>query len=96
MQLPPGFMAILDAPSNIGRPGSFIGVVVQMFPVEKSRTDDFYRTIRIGSESYHFGDKQSGLRIKSFKKKEDQLPPIGAIGDLVVVRNIKVRMSLPV
>lgn len=90
MSLPPGFTAIKDI-STAGTDVSLIGVLIHAKEVFKSRGDDWVLEFTIQDE---FGAAavggSSSLRCKIFRREESLLPKVGATGDLVLVRNIRI------
>lgn len=86
---PPGFVDLATAQSA-GRNSTVavIGVVVDYMPPKKTYSGDFQATMKLQDHSWRYSSE--GLKVKFFKKRFEDLPPIKGIGDVVLFRNIKV------
>ncbi|KAF2011373.1 hypothetical protein BU24DRAFT_426448 [Aaosphaeria arxii CBS 175.79] len=87
----PGFIKIKDA-SSAGDRASFIGIVTELKPPYKSRGDDFLLHFTVQDE---FGtgeamERLSTINCKIFRKQMGDLPKLGAVGDVVIVRQIRI------
>lgn len=82
---PFGFVDISSAMAESGREVNVIGVVVDMLPPSKSRGSDWMCTFTIAD-----GGCDGGLKVRFFKPMESELPRIQNIGDVVIVRNLRI------
>ena len=86
---PPGFVDLATA-QGAGKNSlvTVIGVVVDYLPPKQSYGGDFQVTFRLQDQSMRYSGE--GLKVRFFKKRFEDLPPIKAIGDVVLLRNAKV------
>lgn len=82
---PFGFVDISSAMAESGREANFIGVVVDFLPPSKSRGSDWMCTFTIAD-----GRCDGGLKVRLFKPMESELPRIQKIGDVVILRNLRI------
>jgi protection-of-telomeres protein 1 len=92
VSLPRGFIPIKDA-ANAGATGSFIGVLTHIREPFKSKGDDLILQFTIqdefsGGSVGHNTISSIGCRL--FRRSKDELPKNGAIGDLVLIRNVRI------
>ena len=86
---PPGFVDLATA-RGAGRNShvSVIGVVVDYLPPKQTYGGDFTVTVKLQDQSTrHHGED---LKVRFFRRRYEDLPPFKAIGDIVLLRNIKV------
>jgi protection-of-telomeres protein 1 len=87
---PPGFEHLATAQS--AHKGSWnhavIGIVVDYLPPKQSYGGDFQVTFKLQDQSLRYSGE--GLKVRFFKRRLEDLPPIKAIGDVVLLRNVKV------
>jgi protection-of-telomeres protein 1 len=86
---PPGFVDLATA-QGAGKYSlvSFIGVVVDYLPPRQSAGSDFSVTFKLQDHSMRYSGE--GLKVRFFRKRLEDLPTIKAIGDVVLLRNMKV------
>lgn len=82
---PFGFVDISSAKAESGREINVIGVVEDMLPPSKSRGSDWMCTFTIADEKC-----DGGLKVRFFKPMESELPRIQSIGDVVILRNLRI------
>lgn len=82
---PFGFVDISSAMAESGREVNVIGVVEDMLPPSKSRGSDWMCTFTIADDRCY-----GGLKVRFFKPMESELPRIQSIGDVVILRNLRI------
>lgn len=82
---PSGFVDISSAMAEAGREVNVIGVVEDMLPPSKSRGSDWMCTFTIADDRC-----DGGLKVRFFKPMESELPRIQSIGDVVILRNLRI------
>lgn len=82
---PFGFVDISSAMAESGREVNVIAVVVDFLPPSKSRGSDWMCTFTIVD-----GRCDGGLKVRLFKPMESELPRIQKIGDVVILRNLRI------
>lgn len=87
---PPGFLDLATAQSaGKGSLVAVIGVVGHYFPPTQNRySGDWQATVRLKDRSWNPSDE--GLKVRFFKKRFEDLPPIKGIGDVLLLRSVKV------
>lgn len=85
-KIPLGFVNIYSAKAQPDREVSVIGVVEDMMPPSKSRGTDWMCTFTIADDRC-----DGGLRVRFFRPMESELPRIQSIGDVVILRNLRVK-----
>jgi protection-of-telomeres protein 1 len=85
---PPGSVDLTTAQNaHAGSLHSVIGVVVDYLPPKQNYAGDYQATFKLRDLSMRYsGD---GLKVRFFKKHAEELPPIKAIGDVVLLRQVK-------
>lgn len=81
-------LAFVDISSAIAEPGrevNVIGVVEDIMPPSKSRGSDWMCTFTIADDRC-----DGGLKVRFFKPMESELPRIQSIGDVVILRNLRI------
>lgn len=89
---PPGFVDLTTAQSAPKRSAvNVIGVVVDLLPARQVGKGDWSITFKLQDprlrDAFHRGD---GLKVRYFKKRMEDLPPIKGIGDIVLLRSANV------
>ncbi|KAI9847019.1 MAG: hypothetical protein M1837_003375 [Sclerophora amabilis] len=89
-QLPPDFTSLEVASTQINRNINIMGVVVDFMPATASKGTDFMC-------SFHLFDRtlvgfNPSLKVRYFNKLIQELPQIQGVGDVVVLRNVKVKV----
>ena len=89
MAPPPGFVDLTTA-QGAGKNSlvAVIGVVADYLPPKQSYGGDFQVTFKLQDQSMRWSGE--GLKVRFFKKRFEDLPPIKAIGDVVLLRSAKV------
>lgn len=82
-KIPFGFVDISSA--TAGREVNVIGVVVDMMLPSKSRGADWMCTFTIADAKC-----DDGLKVRFFKPMESELPRVQSIGDVVILRNLRI------
>ena len=86
---PPGFVDLATAQGAVRNSHvSVIGVVVDYLPPKQTFGGDFTLTVKLQDQSMRYSGE--GLKVRFFKRRYEDLPPFKAIGDVVLLRNIKV------
>jgi protection-of-telomeres protein 1 len=85
---PVGFVDLTTAYSQKDKALNVMGVVVDHLPAAKSGGTDFIITFTIHDPSWTDG---LGLKFSFFHKLRDRLPAIETNGDVVLLRNIKIK-----
>lgn len=86
---PPGLVDLATAQgSGQNSLVGVIGVVVDYLPPKQAYGRDWQVTFRLKDQSNrYFGE---GLKVRFFKKRFEDLPPVKAIGDVVLIRGVKI------
>jgi protection-of-telomeres protein 1 len=85
---PPGFEHLAVAQSAPKHSvHSVIGIVVDYLPPRQAYGGDFQVTFKLQDQSLRYSGE--GLKVRFFKRRLEDLPPIKAIGDVVLLRNVK-------
>ncbi|SLM38335.1 Telomeric single stranded DNA binding POT1/Cdc13 [Lasallia pustulata] len=87
--LPPGFTDLYTASSRHNVDFNLMGVVVDFLPPSRSRGTDWMCTFSIADSTV--GGHDDGLRVRFFRPTQTELPHIRGTGDVVVLRNVKVK-----
>lgn len=82
---PSGFVDISSAIAEPNREINVIGVIRDMMPASKSRGLDWMCTFTIADDKC-----DQGLKVRIFRSMESELPKIHSIGDVVILRNLKI------
>lgn len=86
---PPGFVDLVTAQSaDQNTVCAVIGVVIDYLPPTQSRTGDYQLTFKLQDHSLRYSGE--GLKVRFFKKRLEDLPLVKAIGDVVLLRNVRV------
>ncbi|KAI9761707.1 MAG: hypothetical protein M1835_008135 [Candelina submexicana] len=85
---PAGFVPLEDTSDFMNKDVDIMGVVTDMLPPSRTKGTDFQSTFSLTDWSNY---SSSGLGIKFFRPKEDQLPTIRGTGDVVILRRMKVK-----
>jgi protection-of-telomeres protein 1 len=90
MVSPPGFVDLATAQGAAKNSlVHVIGVVVDYLPPKQIYGGgDFLVTFKLQDQSMRYSGE--GLKVRFFKKRSEDLPPIKAIGDVVLLRSVKV------
>ncbi|KAF2797550.1 hypothetical protein K505DRAFT_235277 [Melanomma pulvis-pyrius CBS 109.77] len=87
----PGYLSIKEAVHD-GQSGNFIGVLTHFEAPYKSKGDDWVLEFTIQDEfSAGSATNDSTAFCRIFRRTQDKLPKLGAIGDIVLIRNVMVR-----
>ncbi|KAL9640810.1 MAG: hypothetical protein Q9164_000045 [Protoblastenia rupestris] len=91
--VPPRFIDIYTASSRTGEDVNIMGVVTDHMPISKSKGTDWTCTFSLAD--YTRGTLgqigEEGLKVRLFKTIASELPQIQGTGDVVVLRNVKVK-----
>lgn len=82
---PFGFVDISSATAEPGREVNVIGIVEDMLRPSKSRGSDWMCTFTIADDRC-----DGGLKVRFFKPMESELPRIQSVGDVVILRNLRI------
>lgn len=88
--IPLGFLEINSALSRLNAQVNLMGVVTDFLAPVKSRGTDFVFSFSIADSSYG-GAYDDGLKVRFFKPLASELPAIRGIGDVVLLRGIKIK-----
>lgn len=87
--VPPGFIDLQTASTKVSREVNIIGVATDVKPPTKSRGSDYMCTFTLAdASSSSLGD---GLQVRFFRPDRESMPKFQGIGDVVVLRNIKMK-----
>lgn len=87
--VPQGFLDIRTAIDQKNQEVNIIGVVTDLMPATRSRGSDWMCTFSIADDTYGFND--DGLKVRYFRPLETELPNIEGTGDVIALRNIKIK-----
>ncbi|KAI9828792.1 MAG: hypothetical protein M1832_001897 [Thelocarpon impressellum] len=68
-----------------------MGVVVDFMAAVKSRGTDYQCTFSLVDPTYDGSGPNTGLRVRFFRSSLDELPKIRGTGDVVALRNVKIK-----
>ena len=89
LSIPPGFLDLTSlANGPFGAPVNTIGVVVDFLPATKTSGTDCTIKFTLHDNTWSQG---IGLTVRFFQKQENQLPKIQSQGDVVILRNVKLK-----
>ena len=88
--LPRCFVDINSALSRLNAEVNLMGVVTDFLPPGRSRGTDLMSSFSIVDPSYG-GVYDDGLKVRFFRPLASEMPPIRGTGDVVLLRNIKIR-----
>ena len=93
VEIPPKFMDLWTASTRIGSEVNIIGVVSDYLPGRKSSGPDWTCTFSIADRTLGFIGEvgREGLKARFFKKMRSELPLIWGTGDVVILRNMKIK-----
>ena len=87
--VPTGFIDLQTASTKVNREVNIIGVTTDVRPPTKSRGSDYMCTFTLAdASSSSLGD---GLQVRFFQPDRESMPKFQAIGDVIVLRNIKIK-----
>lgn len=87
--VPSGFTDLYTASNRHNVDLNLMGVVTDYLPPTRSRGTDWMCTFTIADSTLGGGD--DGLKVRFFKPAQTELPRIQSTGDVVVLRNVKVK-----
>ena len=87
--LPPGFIDLQAASDRQNEDINIMGVVVDFLPATRSRGPDFMSTFTLADAT--LGGYDDGLKVRIFRPVESDLPSIQGAGDVMILRNVKVK-----
>lgn len=87
--IPSNFIDLFNASTRQNYEVNIIGVVTDALPSTKSRGRDWICTFSIADLTT--GQYDDGLKIRFFKALESDLPKIQGTGDVIILRNIKMK-----
>lgn len=93
-ELPSKFVDLNTAlTKTVGSEVNLIGVVSDHLPASKSRGSDWMCTFTIADKDYgRIGDVgNEGLKVRFFKPTPSEMPPISGKGDVVLLRNMRIK-----
>ena len=93
VNLPHGFVDLWTASARTGSEVSIIGVVSDFLPARKSSGSDFTCTFSLADRTHGgIGDVgYEGLKVRFFKKLQSELPVIWGLGDVLILRNMRIK-----
>ena len=87
--LPRQFVDLYNASISPGRESNVMGRVSDVMAPSRTRGTDWMFTFSIADHS--MGEEwNAGLKVRFFRKSEGDLPPIQNVGDIVLLRNLKI------
>ena len=93
IETPAKFMDLGTASTSLGSEVNVIGVVSDFLPARKSSGTDWTVTFSIADRSAgSIGEiGLEGFKARFFKKMQCELPPVWGTGDVVILRNMKIK-----
>lgn len=88
-KVPSGYKDLCSASTQINADVNVIGIVTDVRPPSRSKGPDWVCTFSISDSTYSESDE--GLLVRYFRPTETELPRIQGTGDVVILRNIKVK-----
>ena len=85
--VPPGFIDLYSASTRLNTNVDIMGVVTDTLPANKTRGTDWTCTFSL-ADSTTF-EQDLGLKVRFFRPTERELPSITGIGDVIVLRSVK-------
>ena len=91
-QPPPNFVELSKASTSLDECVNVIGLVTDFLPASRSKGTDWVCTFSIADPFYGNLEMRGGdgLRVRFFRKAEKDIPAITGIGDVIILRNLKV------
>lgn len=89
LTVPKGFEDLSSAFSRINEEVSIIGVVVDLLRPSRSKGSDWMSSFSISDSTFPSEDQV--LKVRFFKAMESELPPLQGIGDVVILRRVKIK-----
>ena len=87
--VPSGFIDLYTASTRHNVDLNLMGVVTDFLPPSRSRGTDLMCTFSIADST--LGGYDDGLKVRFFRPTETELPRIQGTGDVVVLRNVKIK-----
>ena len=87
-ELPSGFDSLSAIPNRLNAEVSIIGVVTDFLLPSRSRGKDWMCTFSVTGPSLGFNGEQ---KVRFFRPTEREIPAIQNIGDIVILRKVKVK-----
>ena len=87
--VPSGYTDLYKASNRYNAELNLMGVVTDFLPPTQSRGSDWMCTFTIADSTY--GGGGDGLKVRFFRPTQTELPCIKGTGDVVVLRNVKVK-----
>lgn len=87
-ETPPGFVDLYTASTRLNVDLHVMGVVTDFLSPVQSKGSDMMSTFSLADHTSGYGD---GQKVKYFREKASELPDIRGTGDVVMLRNIKVK-----
>lgn len=88
-KVPFGYKDLYSASTQINRDVNVIGVVTDVRAPCRSKGSDWVCTFSISDPTY--SESEEGLLVRFFRPMETELPRIRGTGDVVILRNIKIK-----
>jgi hypothetical protein len=88
-KVPSGYKDIYSASSKVNADVNLIGIVTDVRKPGRSRGTDWVCTFSISDSTY--GEDEEGLLVRFFRPMDTELPIIQGTGDVVILRNIKIK-----
>ena len=90
VSLPESFVDLSTASSRINADVNIMGRVTDFMPPSRTRGTDWMCTFSIADHT--LGDEYNeGLKVRFFKPTQDEMPQIQSSGDVVLLRNLKIK-----
>lgn len=86
--IPPGFVDLYSASMKLNTDINVMGVVTDFLSPVQSRGTDLMSTFSLADHTSGYGE---GQKVKFFKPKASEHPDIHGTGDVVILRNVKVK-----
>ncbi|KAL9126103.1 MAG: hypothetical protein Q9217_004790, partial [Psora testacea] len=91
--IPPHFIDLCSASSRTSEDVNVMGVVTDHMPISKTKGPDWTCTFSLADHTHGILGQmgEEGLKVRLFKTVASDLPEIQGTGDVVVLRNVKVK-----
>lgn len=88
--LPPRFVDLYHAYCNPGREFNVMGRATDILAPSRSRGTDWMFTFSLTDPTMGGEFFNEGVKVRFFRKSEGELPPVQDIGDIIILRNLKI------
>ncbi|KAL9607001.1 MAG: hypothetical protein Q9167_008043, partial [Letrouitia subvulpina] len=83
---PKDYVALSSISKHLKSLVNLMGLVTDVMPVARTRGTDWMLSFRLADSSIY----DEGVKIRFFRQRENQLPPISGTGDIVILQNVRI------